>query len=456
MIVNMSALTCPLPAHILKELEAGNTHDALQAIDFLLKDPDTLPLLQKRLLIEKERMKRLPSSYPHNEETALQMLKTLDPSYTLEDLKALCRQGLIDWQYINGEPWYFVRFLRSLIKNYGKYAEKAGAPLNPHHPFLDPIIDEIEKKGVIRYQIKIAATLTIDDHAFLPKENYTIHLPIPSESAQSSDIHCLFHHMQPTSIAPVSHGQRTACYQLFLEKNQPFSWEYSYIHQIQQVDFSSPPQTPLYNTPKPTSKDLSQELPHIHFTPLLKELAKNLAGEETDPVKIARAFYDFITTKINYTFLPEYFFIDDIVQYTAVNRKGDCGFQALLFITLCRIAGIPARWQSGLSFTDSQYVGAHDWAQFYVEPWGWLFCDCSYGGSAFRSGNQKRWNFYFGHVDPFRMVSNHQFQGDFFIEKKHWRVDPYDNQYGECECTTKGFEGSEFDTDFTLLEYQKL
>nr|WP_236612125.1 transglutaminase domain-containing protein [Caldanaerobacter subterraneus] len=25
------------------------------------------------------------------------------------------------------------------------------------------------------------------------------------------------------------------------------------------------------------------------------------------------------------------------------NPKGDCGFQALLFITLCRIAGVPAR-----------------------------------------------------------------------------------------------------------------
>ncbi len=47
--------------------------------------------------------------------------------------------------------------------------------------------------------------------------------------------------------------------------------------------------------------------------------------------------------------MPEYFLLDDIAEYCAVNQKGDCGVQALLFITLCRIVGIPARWQSGLS-----------------------------------------------------------------------------------------------------------
>ena len=34
---------------------------------------------------------------------------------------------------------------------------------------------------------------------------------------------------------------------------------------------------------------------------------------------------------------------------------------ALTFITMCRIAGVPARWQSGL-YVAPDSVGSHDWA----------------------------------------------------------------------------------------------
>ena len=49
-------------------------------------------------------------------------------------------------------------------------------------------------------------------------------------------------------------------------------------------------------------------------------------------------------------FARDYFQIDDLGEYCAVNRKGDCeALQAPLFILLCRVSGNPARWQSGLS-----------------------------------------------------------------------------------------------------------
>ena len=46
--------------------------------------------------------------------------------------------------------------------------------------------------------------------------------------------------------------------------------------------------------------------------------------------------------------MRDYACIDHLAEYCALNLKGDCGVQALLFITLCRIAGIPAKWQSGI------------------------------------------------------------------------------------------------------------
>ena len=59
-----------------------------------------------------------------------------------------------------------------------------------------------------------------------------------------------------------------------------------------------------------------------------------------------------------------------IPEYCATNLRGDCGVQALLFITLCRIAGVPAGWESGL-YSNPVSLGAHDWAMFYAEPYGW-------------------------------------------------------------------------------------
>ena len=44
---------------------------------------------------------------------------------------------------------------------------------------------------------------------------------------------------------------------------------------------------------------------------------------------------------------PEYSTIENIPEYVLDNHKGDCGQVSLLFITLCRISGIPAHFQSG-------------------------------------------------------------------------------------------------------------
>lgn len=455
MIIDMKALTCPLPRHILKEIEAGSTPEAIKAIDLLLSS-DVSPLVKDRLHVEKERILRTPYSYPHSEEKALSMLQELNPAYTLDDLHHFRTQGLIDWCYINKEPKYFIRFLKSLIKSNKDFAKLAGTPFLPESTFLDPVIDEIAKEGKASYRIRIKGQLDIEPEAFAPGETYTVHVPIPSEAAQTSNIKLSFSPGQePFNIAPADAGQRTACFQKALHENKPLLWEYEYEQTIYKVDFTQRPSAPIYQAPAPSEEDLAELLPHVQFTPYLKNLAESLIGEEKEPLKIARIFYDYITTQVNYSFMPQYFLIESIAEYTAINRKGDCGLQALLFITLCRIAGIPARWQSGLSI-DQSYVGSHDWAQFYVEPWGWLFCDCSYGGGAYRKGSLTRWNFYFGHLDPFRMIANHQFQGDFTVPKKHWRIDPYDNQAGECENSVKGFTSREFDVNYTLLQLEKI
>ncbi len=104
--------------------------------------------------------------------------------------------------------------------------------------------------------------------------------------------------------------------------------------------------------------------------------------------------------------------------------------QALLFITLCRISGVPARWQSGW-FLNPIRPSPHDWTQFYIEPYGWLHADPSFGGHM--KSVEKYHKFYFGNMDHFRLIANTEISSEFTPPKKHYRSDNVDNQRGEVE-----------------------
>ena len=129
--------------------------------------------------------------------------------------------------------------------------------------------------------------------------------------------------------------------------------------------------------------------------------------------------------------------------------------QALAFITLCRCAGIPAKWQSG-QCADPDSVGMHDWAMFYVAPYGWMFADCSFGGSAFQAGAEERRNHYFGNLDIYRNVTTNTFMADFEPQSKFFRYDPYDNQRGEVEDSKRGYPRWEVRADMEMISLEEI
>ena len=175
----------------------------------------------------------------------------------------------------------------------------------------------------------------------------------------------------------------------------------------------------------------------------LRSLAAVLTAGVTEPLVKAKCFYDFITKKINYSFMPSYFCLDRMAERCAMDRVGDCGIQALLFLSLCEAVGIPARWESGLK-TEPKFIGAHDWVRFYSAEFGWRAADLSYGGSAWKRGDELLHRFYFGNVDPWRMAANARILGETGFPEPEFRADPYDNQVGEMELDGRGLRYEEF------------
>ena len=450
---NLQALALNLPEDIQNAKGCGDFERALRLIDIRLADIRTPKCVQTRLLVEKEILQRLPLDYTFTPEQAVEFVRQDIPDFTLEELNELMDQGAIDWLYIHGAPYLAARFYETLLKVNPFIARRAGKEGDfealPGTILLNNNMAKMQEMGGVRRHIHMRASLRIKDEYFRPGQRVRVHLPIPASAVNMQNIEIIS--TSPTAVvtSPANHPQRTVFFEETLQENHPFTVEYAFdcVAMHQTLD-------PQRAVNAPTEFDTGEELPHIQFTPVIRALCAELKGDEENPLKIARLFYDFCTTIVKYSFMRQYFTLTQIPEYAALNLKGDCGVQALLFITLCRCAGIPARWQSGLYVTPDS-AGPHDWAQFYVAPYGWLFADPSFGGSAYRNGNLDRWNHYFGNLDPFRMVANSMFQHRIDPLKFQSRLDPYDNQVGEAEYDDCGLQRSHIDCSWEILEHSE-
>ena len=433
-----------LPDDIRARKIQGDLEGALRLIDLRLKETNLPRSLRYSLELQKEMIRRLPGEFPYTREEALAIIRDKIADFTEEELDMLIDTRRIRWIYIGGEVRIFERFFSSLVKAYPGFAKRANMVLPGVEsavggiPLLDHAMQVMKETGSMTNRIRIRSSVRISDEQFTPGMFVRAHLPIPCACRQQKDIRIEKVFPETCVIDPEDALQRTVCWEENMAENHEFTVEYSYLHTAVYRDTENMkglPADPTYWT--------YEEAPHIMFTPYIKVLAEELTEGVEDPLEKARRFYDFITLNMNYTFMPSYFLMENIAETCARDFSGDCGVFALLFLTLCRCAGIPAQWQSGFT-AEPDFCGGHDWVRFYVEPQGWLFADCSYGVSANRNQNEPRRKFYFGNLDPYRMVANSAFQENFTVPKVQWRADPYDNQVGEMESDTTGFSFEQY------------
>ena len=443
-----------LPEDILRRKLHGDYEGAIRLIDRRLQETNLPEALRGSLLLQKKLCQELPAEFPYTKKEAMAIIHQDIPDFTEAEFQELVDQRNIRWIYVNGEERYFNRFYSSLCKavpEFGKRAQQqiggmeSIATTNTAVNLRDVTIAKMKEKGELTTRIRIRATVRLKDAQFTPGMFLRAHLPIPAACDQQSQIRIEKIWPETGVIAPETAGQRTVCWEETMEENHEFGVEYSYLHTAKYKD--------AYNgtgIPGSYDFDLQQQEPHIVFSPYIQALCAELTEGITDPLAKARAFYDFITRNMYYTYMPNYVTQENLAENCARSYTGDCGVFALLFLTLCRCAGIPAQWQSGLA-VEPDFIGGHDWVRFYVEPYGWIFADASYGVSSMRAENEERRQFYFGNLDPYRLVANSAFQENFTVPKLQWRTDPYDNQLGEMESADHGFSYGEYERTKTVL-----
>ena len=174
------------------------------------------------------------------------------------------------------------------------------------------------------------------------------------------------------------------------------------------------------------------EAPHIVR---LDSRASAIVGNESNPFRQSEMVYDYIDENFPWAGAREYSTIECIPYYVLTERHGDCGQVSLLYISLMRTLGIPARWESGWMLHPGE-VNLHDWAEVYFEGIGWVPVDVSFG--RYKEANDPETvNFYSHGIDSFRFASNNGVGGDLFPAKRYVRSETVDFQVGEVE-TTKG------------------
>jgi transglutaminase-like putative cysteine protease len=187
--------------------------------------------------------------------------------------------------------------------------------------------------------------------------------------------------------------------------------------------------------------------PHIVFTPEVKALARRIVGDEPNPLEKALRVFRWVSANIPWCAEMEYSIIPNLSGKGLAARRGDCGVQGMTFITLCRAAGVPARWQSGWQTKPGDW-NLHDWSEIYIEPWGWLPVDASYGVRDHADPRVR--DFFCGHLDPYRLIVNLDYAGALQPLKTSFRSEPNDFQRGEIEIDGHNLYFDEWDYQFRV------
>lgn len=411
------------------------------------------------LLAHREMLCRLPAEYPYTEKTALTLVRQDIPDFSAAEFRDLVARNRIDWRFINGQKQYQKRFWLTLLDTDPALAQRAGKPhTDTVSKDRDRQIALMQRKGRLRAAISLHEEIRPSPAAYEAavqrakakgKATVTakVWLPLPIACPSQSEITLDRFSQPPTSVGSDVASQRTAYWEVELTENRTFSADFSYLQDARYQD-------PLARSASryQPKEYLDEQPPHIAFTPYLKALVAQLTDGVDNPAEKARRIYDYLTLNVQYRYMPAYFVLEQIADNCARSRRGDCGVMTLAFITMCRIAGIPARWESGLSVRPER-TGCHDWARFYIAPMGWMYADVSFGASAARAGNELRRRHYFGSLDPCRMVACSAFQAQLTPPKTSWRADPYDNQVGEVELEGVGLYGEQVETCRTVTRF---
>lgn len=445
--------------HAWAAVDSGRFSDAERLLREKVTDPEG-PVVDS-CAVALEIIRRIRLDYSLTPEQLLDKLRDSIPDVAAEDLERWRQQGVLQHRVIDDQVRYFGSEPSNLFRFCAEARSRRKADVKPagwrfdlpNH--LAQLVAEAEGSGDpqihpvqhrIRYELRVK-----EGHPRLRKgARVRCWLPFPQQYRQQRDVRLISTEPPDAVVAPNGCPQRTVYFeQIIGDPSQPlrFAAEFQFVT-CAYVPKLDPGNVKPYDTDSALYREYTAERPpHIVFTPELRDVVDETAGSAANPLLRARRIFYWVCENVKYCSEIEYSTIPNISGKALTTRQGDCGVQAMLLITLCRAAGIPARWQSGWETLPNGW-NMHDWAEFYVEPWGWLPADPSYGLK--KHSDPRVREFYCGHMDAYRMIVNLDYARELHPPKTSFRSESNDFQRGEIEIDGHNLYFDEWSWDFDV------
>ncbi len=427
---------------VVRWVDAGRFNDAEAAIVAALARSDLSPAKRDALTFERERMRRIRLDFHLDPAEARAQVRKAIPDLDPAQFARWDQAGLIEHFDIDGSRWYFGRAVSNLFLLSPEASARRAIPrkpvdgpmeiLNTHHAEVRRDAMAIGKPGVAPRRVRVSYSVEVNADALPAGKTVRAWLPYPRAIATQQEGLQLVKTVPAThQIAPESALQRTIYLEKTAEAGKPtaFAVEYELTVFGQYYPIDPERVVPVPSTPALASY-LAERAPHVVFTEELRAFSRRVVGDERNPYRIAQKLFAAVD-RIPWAGAREYSTISNISDYALHAGHADCGQQTLLLITLLRLNGIPARWQSGWVFSDAGYDNMHDWGWLYLAPYGWVPMDVTFG--RFQTTEPGMEWFYLGGLDSYRIAFNDDYSRDFVPAKQHVRSETVDLQRGEVE-----------------------
>ena len=426
---------------IVARVDRGEFAAAESAIADSLQQPGISIESHSLLEFERERMRRILIDFPHDQSDIRASLGALIPDLRDEDIARWEQAGVLEHMVIDGRKRYFDRAVSNLFRlSPDATARRATPPRytdgpmespNAHHRAVHRAAVDSGSSSVAPRRVRVTQSLTVGADAVPAGEIVRAWIPYPRAiPGHQDDIRLTASAPKAHAIAPETAMQRTVYLEQPARAGEPTKFSISYELTISAQYHAIDPDKVVPTIPTAElAQHLGERAPHIVYTDALREFSRKVVGDEKNPYRIARKLFIAVDAT-PWAGAREYSTISNISDYALRAGHADCGQQTLLLMTLLRLNGIPARWQSGMVFSDGTYDNLHDWGQMYLAPYGWVPVDVTTG--RLKGAPDIEW-FYLGGLDAYRIVFNDDYGTQFIPSKQHFRSETVDSQRGEVE-----------------------
>lgn len=432
-------------ATIVADIDQGRFGNAETAIARALAGGGGDTAGREALLFQRERMRRIRLDFSLDAAAVRERIRAQVPDLQEDEFRRWDREGLIERLDIDGEPRYFNRSASNLFRLSPEAAARRAPPVRPfaqgpyetlhrHHRDVVQVAKATGTTSALPRRVRITHSVSVKPDAVPAGETVRAWLPYPRAIAGQQEAIALVA-SQPghPQVAPERALQRTAYFEQPAVAGQPttFSVTYEVTVHARHVAIDADRVAPVAATPE-LAPFLDERAPHVVFSDDLRRFSERVVGDEKNPYRIAQKLFAAVD-RIPWAGAREYSTISNLSDYAFRAGHADCGQQTLLLITLLRMNGIPARWQSGWAYSEDVegHDTMHDWGLLYLAPYGWAPMDVTTGQLA-SDDPALRW-FYLGGLDAYRVAFNDDYSREFMPAKQHARSETVDLQRGEVE-----------------------